>query len=242
MIQRSALYIFLFFLLIFTACKKDTLPGQNDYKTLGTSAKDLLTSSTFSALKIEINYMPGYQPDQLSLDKLKTFLEKYLNKPGGIDIHSQEIRASGKTVLTLKEIVSLEKKYRGVFTESNDVGVHILITDTDYSVPDNYATSYWNTSFCIFGKTMADNSGQPGKVTRSTLLTTLLQHEFGHLMGLVGQGSPMPLDHRDAEFGAHCNNSSCLMFHEVETPTGDNLTVPALDANCRADLKANGGK
>jgi predicted Zn-dependent protease len=70
-----------------------------------------------------------------------------------------------------------------------------------------------------------------------------MKHEFGHLMGLVDQGSPMQNDHKDADHGAHCINPSCLMYHAVETTGIDGTnTIPELDAQCAVDLKANGGK
>ncbi len=74
-------------------------------------------------------------------------------------------------------------------------------------------------------------------------MTTLLEHEFGHLMGLVDQGSPMQVNHKDAANGAHCDKPDCLMYYNVEAGfTGTLSAVPSLDANCIADLKANGGK
>ena len=65
-----------------------------------------------------------------------------------------------------------------------------------------------------------------------------------YLMGLVNQGSPMQKDHLDHGNGAHCINSHCLMYYDVEKSTvGGNLfSIPTLDADCEADLKANGGK
>ena len=69
---------------------------------------------------------------------------------------------------------------------------------------------------------------------------------MGHILGLVDIGSPMQTNHKDAAHGNHCNNTNCLMYYASETTdvlgfliTGN---VPVLDANCRADLTANGGK
>ena len=243
MIQRSGFYLLLILSIIFTACKKEDIGAKSDYKPLGTSARDLLTSSTYSLLKIEISYMPGFKPAQQNIDDLETFLKSHLNKPSGIRVITREVKASGKTSLSLKEIVNLEKSYRSVFTQYNEIAVHILITDTDSSDPSNFATSYWNTSVCLFGKTINENSGAPGQRGRTILISTLLQHEFGHLLGLVNQGSPMQSSHRDSANGAHCEKPSCLMYYNVETPIGVNSnTTPALDANCIADMKANGGK
>lgn len=63
-------------------------------------------------------------------------------------------------------------------------------------------------------------------------------------LGLVNLGSTMQTNHQAN--GSHCNNSSCLMHYASETSDipGFLITgsIPALDANCRADLAANGGQ
>jgi hypothetical protein len=65
-------------------------------------------------------------------------------------------------------------------------------------------------------------------------------------MGLVDLGSQMQVPHKDATHGNHCNNSGCLMYYASETTDilGFLITgaIPAFDANCRADLHANGGQ
>src|SRR5665647_89101 len=100
MLKRNLLFPFIFLTLAFTACQKDITGSNEDYKTLGTSAHDFLSSAVFTSLQIQISYMPGYQPDDASINRLTTFLATYLNKPGGINISEQAIAASGKDSLT----------------------------------------------------------------------------------------------------------------------------------------------
>jgi hypothetical protein len=240
--RNLILCLLISFSLAFNSCKKDSVEGVFDYRTLGTSANDLLSSYRYHSLQIEIQYMPGYAPDASSVNNLVAFLKTRLDKPNGITITQEEIGASSLSVASLFNIVSIERSYRKYFTGNDVITVYVLITN-GYSNTDILATSYWNTSFCIFGKSLNDNSGQSGQFSRSTLMTTLLEHEFGHLMGLVDQGSPMQTNHEDAANGAHCDNPDCLMYYNVEAGfTGALSTVPSLDANCIADLKANGGK
>lgn len=223
---------------LLTACQKDLPVSAYDYKTLGAAAHDLLSSSTYTSLQVECNYMPGFAPDYHSLADLKTFLQRYLNKPDGIIIIVNEIVADGKAQLTLNDIINVEKRNRTSFTAGNTMAVHILITDAYYSDVDNLAISYWNTSICLFGKAIYANSSQIGK---TKLMTVLLEHEFGHLLGLVGQGTLELTPHKDAANGFHCNNPGCLMYFAIETDPAIN-TLPSFDANCIADLKANGSK
>ena len=241
MLRKDSLYLLIFASLFFTACQKESPVSTSDYKTLGASAHDLLSSSSYTSLRIEINYMPGYEPDNASLSNLKTFLQNYLNKPDGIQIVSNAIASSGKTTLSLGDLVAIEKKNRVEFTAGNTIAVHILITDGNYSDSNDLAISYWNTSFCLFGKAVFANSGNGAQVSRTNLMSTLLEHEFGHLLGLVGQGSPEQRPHRDAVNGSHCSNPNCLMYSSVETNPVFN-GIPIFDRDCINDLKANGAK
>lgn len=229
--------------LLLDNCKKEPVEGSYDNRLLGASANDLLSSSRYTSLQIEIQYMPGYEPDAESVNNLLSFLNNRINKPGGIRIAKKQIPASSLTTTSLSDVVSIERSRRYYLTNGNTISVYILITNSSYSEGDILATAYWNTAFCIFGKAIDDNSGAPDEVSRSVLMTTLLEHEFGHLLGLVDLGSSMVSDHKDSANGAHCNNPNCLMYYNVEAGFPDALeSAPSLDAHCLADLKANGGK
>ena len=231
-------------LIIFAGCQKEFDIAASDLKRLGTSARDLLSAEKYTALKVEVAYMPGYEPDAHSLQLLAAFLNTYLNKPDGIQVIKTPIKRSGKSTLSITDLVLLEKQNRSVFTQSNTITVYINLADAPFDEEGVLATSYWNTSFALFGPALYESAGGAGQVSRSKLLTVLLQHEFGHLLGLVGQGSPMQTPHRDANNGAHCSNPACLMYYGIETAEnlGGSNSIPVLDAQCIADLKANGGK
>src|SRR5688572_28209573 len=116
MIKSKLLFypVFLFFIAFANCSKKDAIsaPGVKDYKTIGSSSKDLLASSIYTSLKLEIQYMPGYKPDDAALNNLIAFLNTYLNKPGGIQVTQTQIAASGQTSLTIEQIVNIEKTNR----------------------------------------------------------------------------------------------------------------------------------
>lgn len=238
--------------LAIAGCKKsDTirnLPSINDAnnKVVGASANDLLSASNYTSIKIEIQYMPGYQPNATAVNNLITFLNGLVNKPGGVTVVQTQIAASGKTTLSLQEIGTIEKNNRTVYTTGNQLGVYYLYTDASYENAGVLGIAFRNTSMSLMGKTIHDNSGAIGQASRTKLESTVLEHEFAHILGLVDIGSAMQTNHKDAAHGNHCNNSNCLMYYASETTdilgvliTGN---IPTLDANCKADLTANGGK
>jgi len=192
---------------------------------------------------MQIHYMPGFAPDPASLNSLVNFLNALINKPGGINISQTQIAASGKTILTLSEINEIEKNNRTVFTTGTTIGIYLLFTDGKYTDNSAVGLAYRNTSIAIFGKTVEDNSGGLNQVTRTKLETTIEEHEFGHILGLVDIGSAMQVNHKDPNSN-HCNNAACLMYFSTNVMGGIGISGPVLplDANCRNDLHANGGK
>ncbi|MEO7306177.1 MAG: hypothetical protein ABIR78_08665 [Ferruginibacter sp.] len=241
-----------FFALAIAGCKKsDTitnLPSINseNNKVVGASANDLLSASKYTSVKIEIQYMPGFQPDAASVNNLTAFINSLINKPGGVTVVQTQIASAGRAVLSLNDIATIEKNNRTVYTSGSQLGVYFLFTDGNYDQANVLGTAFRNTSMSIYGKTIHDNSGGLGQASRIKLESTVLEHEFGHILGLVDLGSPMQASHKDAAHGSHCTNSNCLMYYASETTdilgiliTGN---VPPLDANCKADLTANGGK
>lgn len=243
--------IFLLSLLFFAGCKKITIdnitsPEALHDRAVGASANELLSSGKYKSLKIEVQYMTGFAPDAAALNQLQNFLSTYLNKPAGITIVTKEIASSANTTLTVNDAIAIEKQNRSAFSMNDQIAVYILYTNGNYTDNNVLGLAYRNTSVVLFGKKIHDNSGAIGQTSRTKLEATVLEHEMGHLLGLVDLGSPMQTPHKDATHGNHCNNQNCLMYYASETTdilgfliTGN---IPSLDANCIADLHANGGK
>ena len=243
----SAVFIFC---VSFYSCSKDdagnrsTATGNN--LGVGKSANDLLSAARYQSVKIEIAYMPGYQPDAASLTNLVNFLNTLINKPGGIQVVQRQIAASGKSTLTLDEIKAIETSNRTVLNSGNVLGLFILYADAYYAQLSTLGLAYKNTSMVIFARTVTENSGGIDQVSRTKLESVGLEHEFGHLLGLVNLGSTMQVNHEDSGHEKHCNNTACLMYYATQSNTLGGFIlqgpVPELDANCKNDLRANGGK
>jgi predicted Zn-dependent protease len=249
--MKSFTKLLLIVLLLAGCSKKDSYvnnPGASGLhnRPVGASANEILSSSKYSSLKIEVQYMTGYPPDAAALNHLQNTLSALINKPSGITIVTKEIPASSNTILSVNDIENIEKNNRTAFTSGGELAICILYTNGNYTDGNVLGIAYKNTSIVIFGKTIYYNSGGLGQASRTKLEATVLEHELGHLMGLVDLGSAMQTGHKDAAHGSHCNNSNCLMYYASETSdilgfliTGN---IPPFDTNCRADLQANGGK
>lgn len=213
---------------------------------LGASARDLLSDETFTSLTVEVQYMKGYEPNEKALQNLKSFLEKYLHKPKGIDILVKEIAPVEDSTLSLQQIIEIEKDNRTKYVEGKDLAVYILYTNGYHTKESMLGYAYLNTSAVLFGRNIDDNSDKYKKLSRTDLETRVLQHEICHLLGLVNAGSNPQAPHQDEAHGKHCNNKSCLMYYLTDTDDSPIMFlrkgVPKLDKHCLDDLRANGAK
>lgn len=244
----------LFVAIVFVGCSKSSItytnnPNAPEYlhnRPVGASANEFLSSTKYNSIKIEVQYMTGFAPDASALSHLQSVLSSVVNKPSGISITTKEVTAATNPTFSINDVSQFEQHNRASFTTGDQIAVYILYTNgynTDNRV---LGAAYWNTSIVIFGKNIHDNSGGVGQVSRYKLEATTLEHEFGHLLGLVDLGSPMQTNHKDAAHGNHCSNSNCLMYYASDTHDMLGLlisgNIPTFDANCLADLHANGGK
>lgn len=213
----------------------------------GASAEAFLRADQFTELQVEVDYMPGYQPTAEALDSLETFLQARLNK-SQITINTPtEVASGNQDAYSADDIRSLEDQHRDSFTQGdgNTLQAYFLIVDGSYSDQSNVlGIAYYNTSMAFFGQTIEKTSSGITAPPRDKIEGTVFRHEFGHVMGLVNNGTPMGTNHQ--EEGAHCTEEGCLMEAAVETSNffanifdGD---IPNLDPLCVEDVQANGGK
>ena len=251
--MKSLVYFILLPVFILSCSKSSTSyvnnPGSPDYlhtRPVGASANELLAGDKYQSLKVEILYMPGFAPDPAAVDHLKVFLGNLLNKASGISVVTKEIPASSKPSMTINDLVDIERAQRTAFTTGSQIAISILYTNGNFVNPNTLGVAYRNTAIALFGKMITDNTGGIGQTSRTKLEATVLEHEMGHLLGLVDLGSEMQTPHKDPVQGNHCNDNDCLMYYTAETTDilGFLLTgnIPTLDANCQTDLRANGGR
>ncbi len=216
----------------------------------GSSARDFLSDAKYSALAIEVFYVQGFRPHPQTLENLRNFMQARLHKPGGITITETQIASPGLAPYDINEIAQIESATRTRYNSGNVLTMYMFFADggTTTDTPTQFilGSAYRNTSFVMYQSTILERSGGVGEPGRVALETTVIQHELGHLLGLVNLGSPMQSQHEDSAHPKHCVNENCLMYWEaggsglLGMMGGGNL--PLLDTNCLADLHANGGK
>lgn len=251
---RSLLYL-LCSVVVFSGCTLDETdserPDALNNLSLGASANDLLSDEKYTSLKVELVYVRDYAPSTTTISNIKNFLETYTHKPDGVQVVIREVSSPGKTTYSVKDdIVQLEKDHRSLFNSGTQLAVFIFFADgKSSSQEDNklvLGTAYKNTSMVIFEQTIIDLS-ETSRIPRSQIETTTIEHEFGHLFGLVDNGSPAQSAHEDPESKNHCSKSNCLMVASVEFGTGTLALLKTghtakFDDSCLLDLRANGGR
>jgi hypothetical protein len=226
--------------------EEEGLPKSFHLQKVGASARDLLSDERFTSLRIEVQYMTGYEPDERALLNLRYFLYERLHKPGGISIITQEIAPEADSSLSFEEIIAIEKANRKEYAAGKELTLYILYTNGYYKEDMMLGYAYLNTSAVLFGRNLDDNSNKFKKLNRSDLETRVLQHEVAHLLGLVNVGTALQSAHKDDDHGKHCSNKQCLMYYLTDTEESPSILlrkgIPKLDDACLADLRANGGR
>jgi predicted Zn-dependent protease len=265
--MNKSLIFLLIGILAFVACdeQEENIDPNNDNDSdnntviqvpsnslsVGASANELLSGEEYEKLIVEIQYPKGYVLPSGSVTDMENFLNKYVNKPQGIQVITTEINVPANNQYTIAEIKDIEKNNRTQFNRVDTMATYLFLADGDYEENSGnnkvLGVAYQNTSMTLFQKTIQDLSGGIGQPSERMLTSTVLMHEVGHILGLVNVGTPMVTEHQDGAHGKHCDNDRCLMFWLAETGgIVDNLlqlsSPPDLDSQCQADLKANGGK
>jgi predicted Zn-dependent protease len=230
----------------------DTMNVTSNRQQTGSSANDLLSANTFDKMIVEIAFIEGFKPTQIALNNFKKFIEERTFKTAGVTFIKNKISTTAKTTYTLDEVVAIEKEYRTKYNSNSTIAVWVLFINGNSSRDSNQGSilgsAYWNTSFVIYEETIQGLSNSTFEPDRSLLESSVIHHEFGHILGLTNIGTDLQSDHEDVpDHAGHCVEERCLMYFAAETSQGiDNMIsggqVPKLDAQCLADLKANGGR
>ena len=265
--KNRFLAIFIMFLGLAVSCSKDsdedgTNPVKIDktanLKATGDSANEILSNSTFDKLHIEIAYVAGFRPTSTAMTDFVSFLKQHSFKQD-IELIYKELPSPNEEKLTLDEIFNLEKENRTIYNDGSTLAIYIYFADapSEDDIEDEELVTlgavYLNTSMVIYEETIRTLANKSSLVSVGDVETATLNHEFGHLLGLVDLGSTPVSDHEDVDAENHCNVAGCLMRAELQFGAGMKKMLenraskgiadaPGLGPECILDLQANGGR
>lgn len=273
--KKIALYPILS-LMLFLGCSKDSgndpdsNPTSNRSANLlatGASANDILSNGSFDKLLIEIGYVTGFQPTVDGIDTLEEFIRARTFKED-VEFRYTPLSSPGEETLTLNEVAELERDNRTAYNDGSTLAIYIYFADAPSDSDDEsedlvtLGAVYRNTSMIIYESTVRDLASKSLSISVADLEAATLNHEFGHLLGLVNLGTdPVHPEHEDTQIGDndeetgnnHCNVDGCLILAELQFggPMVKSMlsnvsrglaSVPQLDAECLLDLQNNGGR
>ena len=246
----------------------------DNFQGTGDSANDFLSNSTYDRLEVQIAFVDGFRPTQDAMDNFEDYLREFTFKES-IDVIYTTLESPGEEDLTLQEIADLEIDNRTSYNDGSTLAIYIYFADAPSEGDDldeglvTLGAVYRNTSMVIFESTIRSLASRSLLITNADVETATLNHEFGHLFGLVNIGSPAINDHEDSEAPNHCTTDGCLMraelqfitsgkstelhnscmlsadllIKDLETRAANGLaTVPELSHECRIDIEANGAR
>ena len=249
---------YLFLSLLVLSCSDDDASNSNiltgrlaNQLSAGQSSNDLLSANRFTSMVVEVVYVEGFEPTQAAINHFTSFLEDRTFKPDGITVEKRAIASPGLASYTINDIIAIEDANRTRFNTGNQIAVWAFFADAESASNSGsgvvLGTAYRNTSFVIFEETISSFSDEPLEPSRNVLESVVIEHEFGHILGLTNLGAPLQSNHEDGAHPKHCNVEDCLMYWTAETGSGiidmvSGGNIPTLDAQCIADLQANGGR
>ena len=198
----------------------------------GASANDLLANTNFDRILVEIAHVAGFQPTSQTVSNFQDFIQQRSFKEN-IEIVFNELPSPNEETLTLQEIDALEQENRTAFNNGSTLAVYIYFADAPSDGDDEeeglvtLGAVFRNTSMVIFESTIRRLAAGSALLSNTDIETATLNHEFGHLFGLVNLGTEAVNDHEDASAPNHCNVEGCLMQAQLQfgSPSARSLAL-----------------
>ncbi len=191
-------------------------------------ALDYLSDEPYSRLEIEVDWVQGYAPSHSALDflihKIYTYTDKkYVRVDGNA---SDEIPLNSP-IYTLQDLHTLEDRYRSDYKHGNTAVLYILylngifsdtggIEEGEGEQTDIAGLEYGFSSIAIFKQEIEEYSQSAYQA--EYMERTVLLHEFGHTICLVGIGYDSPQE--DPEHPHHSIHKYAVMYYEMDASQG----------------------
>ena len=190
----------------------DLNPSQAEaLSSVGSRAHELLDSFPDDRLVIEIDYQTSIGPPPASSISI---LEERVNETcskASVSVEEYPFSSSA-TGFSEGSLLGLEGSVRHTWSTWGTVALDYLYLDGgDTDQPSAIGLAYHGTSIAVFeGTIRSDAPSDAGPVT-----TTVMVHEFGHELGLVGLIGSAP--NEDPNHPYHSNDPNDVMYWAVDS-------------------------
>jgi predicted Zn-dependent protease len=186
-------------------------------------------SSSVQSVVFEVDYQPGAEPYTFSLltggTSFRLFrsnveaayagLNPQIQIPTSLD-EMEMLPASERQGYDVGALLEIAETHRSIRDGQNLRAFYVVFVDGFYEaegVRDEQVigVSIGDTGVIAMFKPVYDAQFGASLVEQTTLI-----HEFGHAVGLVNRGLVLTTPHHDAEHGAHCTNTECVMYWQNE--------------------------
>jgi len=215
--------------------------------SLGDDARFFVRAAPYTKVLIEIASTKSATPSKAATDHLVAVMGDLLDKSGGVTVTADPPMDDIGHPISTAEAAAIEDTSRTHFSLGDTVVFYYLVVSESSTDDTSSGTilgySYRPSSMVVFQKNIDAAAGGLGQPSRDVVESTVVAHEFGHILGLVNLGTPMQTPHEDSAHKGHDVNTACLMYWANNSSAGlANLltggNVPDYDAACRADVAA----
>jgi hypothetical protein len=251
--------------MLLAACSDTTEAGEDGGAGGGgggasTLVESYLRSAPFTALVLEVDAVPGFEPRASSGTTVEQLLVSLADKPDGVQVLADGAIASlgDGHAYTDAEVIALAEEHFDLSVDAQTTKIHAMFLD-GHSARDSetgriLGIAFGNRHLALFAETIADACGSAGigELFREPLCAAIEEtvwiHELGHVLGLVNAGAPMVADHEDDTHLGHDVDEDCVMYWAVEGTAlvdeliprvlGGGQDMPTFDQACLDDLAA----
>jgi hypothetical protein len=195
-----------------------------------------LYGSTYSTIVIEVDYAAGMEPYtgqlfgagdswqlfQANAARIFEKSQKTLVIPTTL-AQMERIDVTGES-FTTDQILAIADTHRQQRTSGSTATFYVVwlpgYLEENGQVNDQVlGVSIRDTGVIAMFKQVIRSIADPKAVNVERFVEqSTLVHEFGHAVGLVGNGIATTSSHLDSTHGAHCANTRCTMYWENEGP------------------------
>ena len=213
--MRDLKIVIVLLLILIPGCLDDLKNEAISCENLtGACRYEILRSSNYSRLHIEINFVTDNSPDSDAIDLLKTRIQEVTDKTS-VSV-SQKSFGSTDESYSLEEILDIENIQRERYKSGNTFIIHILYLNGEYQDNDQtLGLAFKGSSFVLFKEKIDDASFL--LISDKDIEKSVIVHEFGHLLGLINNDYQSPHDHEDPDHPNHSNNEDSVMYWAIES-------------------------